>query len=567
MSTGGVGDVIIEYSTDGGASYSVIAASTPNDGSYTWTVPNTPSTTCLVRVSETAGSLSDTSNATFAITAGGAFNQPSGHIVLPECIWAPATGGGIWVSDVQITDVTGGSVVSAYFSAGGGVRRGPTPLWTNVDGGRRSVTFSNLLSYLSAYDSGFTYYGKVGAVEFVTQDESHLIQVGARTLNGDYSKTFPGLSLSEENLAVASRPMMIQEFTNNATYRSTCGFFNPTSSPVTVQFRLLDGSSATIGSAFTKTFLGYDFMAFSPFDEAGVPYPTYSYDNVYLLVNPTSGVGSLMCFGASANNNSNDPAAHLAVQFQGAYDNSPANYVILPECIWAPALGGGMWVSEVQVTDLTGGSEVSVYFSYGGGRRQGTHLWTNMGGAGRSMKYGNILFSPWGSTPILYGKVGPVEFVTQDAAHKIQVAARTLNAQPGHWEWNYSKIFPGLQLVDSNTANTAREMIIQNYTNNATYRSTCGFFNPTADSVTVEFRLYDENGVVIGSSFTKTFVGYDFKAFNPFNEAGVPYPGASCDNVILSIRPTSGTGKLMCFGASANNNTNDPAAHMAVQYQ
>jgi len=110
---------------------------------------------------------------------------------------------------------------------------------------------------------------------------------------------------------------------------------------------------------------------------------------------------------------------------------------------------------------------------------------------------------------------------------------RTLNG-------NYSKTFPGLQLAGSNTADTSRKMIIQNCTNNATCRLTCGFFNPTSSSVTVEFQLYDGNGATIGSAFTKNFAAYDFLVFGPFNEAGVPCPGSSYDNAILMARPTSG---------------------------
>jgi len=45
-------NVKIEYSTNGGASYSTVVDSTANTGSYTWAVPNTPSTNCLVRVSD-----------------------------------------------------------------------------------------------------------------------------------------------------------------------------------------------------------------------------------------------------------------------------------------------------------------------------------------------------------------------------------------------------------------------------------------------------------------------------------------------------------------------------------
>ena len=169
---------------------------------------------------------------------------------------------------------------------------------------------------MGAIDTGFTYQGKVGTVEFVTEDGAHHIQVAARTLNGDYSKTFPGLRLGTVNTADTTRQMLIQNFTNNATYRSTCGFFNPTEDSVTVQFALYDGEGALLGSAFSKTFVGYDFQAFSPFNEAGVPYPSFSYDDVILVVTPTSGTGQVVCFGASANNNSNDPAAHIALQYQ-----------------------------------------------------------------------------------------------------------------------------------------------------------------------------------------------------------------------------------------------------------
>jgi hypothetical protein len=68
-SFGSVGNVKLEYSTDNGASYSVIAASTSNDGSYTWTVPNTVSTFCLVKISEIDGSLFDVSDGVFSIAA------------------------------------------------------------------------------------------------------------------------------------------------------------------------------------------------------------------------------------------------------------------------------------------------------------------------------------------------------------------------------------------------------------------------------------------------------------------------------------------------------------------
>jgi len=497
----------------------------------------------------------------FTTQASQGYHSSNHYQILPEAIWAPATGGGTWVTDVQITDITGGSQISVTFNYGGGNRRGPIVLWTSP-GANRSIKYGNILETIESLDSGFYYFGRVGALEFTTQDTGHKIHVAARTLNGNYSKTFPGLNNVVSNTADVTHEMLIQNLTSNNTYRSTAGFFNPTADTVTVEFRLVINSGSTLGSAFTKAFVGYDFQAFYPFNEAGVPYPAYSYDNVHLRIRPLSGSGKLICFGATANNITNDPASHLAVAAMADCENSPCSYQILPEAIWAPATGGGTWVTDVQITDMTGGSQVSVTFNYGGGNRRGPFvLWTSPG-INRSIKHGNILLTVDGldSGPFTYfGQVGTLEFSTQDMVHKIQVAARTLNG-------DYSKTVQALNAyVESNTAGTDSQMHIQNLTNNSTYRSTAGFFNPTSKSVVVEFTLIDGSGSTLGSAFNKTFVGYDFQAFYPFNEAGVPYPTYSLDNVYLRIRPLSGSGRLICFGATANNTTNDPASHRAVK--
>ena len=65
------GNVHIEYSTDSGANWADIAASTSDDGTYSWTIPDNPSTTCLVRITDTDGSPSDQSDAEFTISAAG----------------------------------------------------------------------------------------------------------------------------------------------------------------------------------------------------------------------------------------------------------------------------------------------------------------------------------------------------------------------------------------------------------------------------------------------------------------------------------------------------------------
>jgi hypothetical protein len=68
--TGTVGNVKITYSTDGGTNWKMITASTANDGSLTWVVPNAPSTKCLVKVREAVGGTPlDRSDSTFTIVS------------------------------------------------------------------------------------------------------------------------------------------------------------------------------------------------------------------------------------------------------------------------------------------------------------------------------------------------------------------------------------------------------------------------------------------------------------------------------------------------------------------
>jgi len=68
-SSGTSGNVRIEYSTNNGSTWTGIISSTPDDGNYQWTVPNTPSSNCLIRISDTDGSPTDQSNAVFTISA------------------------------------------------------------------------------------------------------------------------------------------------------------------------------------------------------------------------------------------------------------------------------------------------------------------------------------------------------------------------------------------------------------------------------------------------------------------------------------------------------------------
>ncbi|MGQ9578360.1 MAG: lectin like domain-containing protein [Candidatus Aminicenantales bacterium] len=482
---------------------------------------------------------------------------PNNFQIIPEVIWAAATGGGTWVTEIQVIDLTGGSQVRASFYYGGGLSRGPFLVWTNSGQAGRTIRFSNFLSRLQTEDSGFNYYGRVGAVTFSTQDTAHRILVTARTVNGDFGKTFPGINPVSSELANVGHEMILTNLASTGTYRSFAGFFNLSAFPVTVSFTLHDSLGNIIGSPFTETFTGNDFKSFNVFVKAGIT--SSSYSNCWFKIQPTSGSGQLICFGSSANNYSNDTAAHFAFSAGPGYINSPSNNQVIPEVIWASATGGGTWTTEVQVLDQSGGSQVQVFFRYGGGASRGPFLlWTNSGGAGRAARFTNLLASLDGMDPdqtfSYFGRVGAVEFTTQDNDHRIVVTARTVNG-------NYGKTFPGLNKITSHLAQVGSDMILTNLDKSLSYRSFAGGYNPTSSLLTVEFYLFDGDGNQLGNSFIENFAGYDFKSFNVFQKAGLTEDYSNC---FLKIHPLSGSGQLLCYASSANNNSNDTAAHISI---
>jgi C1A family cysteine protease len=86
-SDGTSGDVKIEYSTDNGSNWTVIIASTPDDGSHVWTIPDGEHDECRIRVSDTDLDPSDQSDAVFTIApfpSGSVIHVPADYATISE---------------------------------------------------------------------------------------------------------------------------------------------------------------------------------------------------------------------------------------------------------------------------------------------------------------------------------------------------------------------------------------------------------------------------------------------------------------------------------------------------
>jgi len=235
---------------------------------------------------------------------------------MPEAIWAPATGGGTWTTQLQVyTRVATSSVtLRVYFlPSATGALRGPIDIAGPAQ--HRMMRWTNILSTLNNLDTGFDYSGKVGALWITTLDETQRISVQARnTHTGGYGKTINGVDpFAAGNYGQFSpwRALMIQGIYKGNVYRSTLVLFNAHGGQIIVRVALIDHNDVWLGWQ-DITMPGWSFRAFDPFAQFGV---ATNHFNCRIWVAPLSGTGQIMAIGATANNTTNDPSAHVAIQY------------------------------------------------------------------------------------------------------------------------------------------------------------------------------------------------------------------------------------------------------------
>ena len=246
-------------------------------------------------------------------------NEPTDEKFIPEAIWASASGGGYWYTEVQVEARDSGVQLSEiYFFYGGGNWVGPIDVGANLSM-YETWKSSNILGTLDYYDTtGFDFYPRVGAVEIGTQGGSYRILVNARTYHSSgYSKSFNGFNQCDGQLVQTASGLRhylsILNVQDNSSFRCSMALFNCTGNPITVRVWIISGSGTVLNSK-TYALAGWDYQAFFPFDDLGL---TGNYYNHTILVGPENSTdsGQVMCLAAQVYNANNDPSARTGILY------------------------------------------------------------------------------------------------------------------------------------------------------------------------------------------------------------------------------------------------------------
>jgi hypothetical protein len=246
----------------------------------------------------------------------GGVSTSSNTQIVPEALWALATGGGTWVTSVQITNMGLDTAdIDVYFYYNGG-SSGPFRLVSGLPT-YYSAEDPCILSTIDTLDPGaLDYFGKVGAVWFVTANSNCKIHVEALTVNGNYGKLVPSVRHLGADQGVLNANLVIQHLVQNDMYRTFVGLHNMSSTTTfSIRFTIVNAFDAGVGSVFYKTIAPREYLSFNPFKEAGVPSGTYA--NCWLYINILAGDygPGVIFFGSMANNYTNDTYALIAKMY------------------------------------------------------------------------------------------------------------------------------------------------------------------------------------------------------------------------------------------------------------
>ena len=210
--------VNLYYSVDNGATYTAIATSQTNNGAYTWTIPNFPSTNCLVKVANAANvAVYDVSDVVFTILTPVTVTSPNGNESWHGCstyniTWTKSTCVATYWNINYSTDngVTWNSIYNALADNGSATQ---TYAWTIPN----TITTTQALVQVVSYYS--TSYADVSNSVF-TISPSNDITVTAPN-GGQVIAALSNYTITWTNLPTASGQYTLQYSTNNGTSWTT----------------------------------------------------------------------------------------------------------------------------------------------------------------------------------------------------------------------------------------------------------------------------------------------------------------------------------------------------------
>ncbi|MFZ4619341.1 MAG: peptidoglycan DD-metalloendopeptidase family protein [Bacteroidota bacterium] len=283
-SSGLISSVKLEYTVNNGTTWITITSGTTNDGSYSWTVPNTGSWRTKIRISDAENSsVGDTSNAVFKISYAVYPTTGTSSFVDPASAFGPRKLNGVYdfhrgidfagTYNTPIRPARAGIVVRKEDSAvtsGGSLQRFGTWMLVRIDSSAGQSRFNAYL-HLNGFHR-FNVGDTVSTSDTIAFMGKSGYEINTVHLHFELYKNLSGTSIDKDK---ANNPMEILPYTNSNSYTVSFTVRNDSSAiEFTAPESELDLDQVTIYGSLATRSVGYNSR--TSIDPANNDNPNYA---------------------------------------------------------------------------------------------------------------------------------------------------------------------------------------------------------------------------------------------------------------------------------------------------
>ena len=373
------------------------------------------------------------------------------------------------------------------------------------------------------------------SVSKVTVVSSRTYAVSDAGTLGQFIPAIPFSSfISKASQSAAASVLSLQQIAQSSQYRTNVGIVEGSGQPASVLVTVFDVAGKKLRDVPLQI-RGGEQMQLNGF-LASIGIPTLNDGRIEVKV--TSGEGRITAYASVVDNQSLDPLLVSGIKLGAA----SANRYVLPG---VADLNTGLanWRTDMRVFNggLSSQNATLTFFRQG----QAPLTQSLVISAGEIRTLDSIVKSLFGVSD-----AGGAVHVSTASNSNLVVSGRTYNATSNG---TFGQFIPAVTAAESVTTGDRPLQILQ-IEDSVRYRTNIGIAETTGKpaGVDVEIHLPDTKVTPI---FHVDLAANDFQQFNPFRALGLE----NVYNARVSVRVTTGDGKVTAYGSVVDMSTNDPA--------
>jgi hypothetical protein len=359
------------------------------------------------------------------------------------------------------------------------------------------------------------------------------------TPTGTFGQFIPAIRFDEfVGKAATGTPaaiLSLQQVAQSDAYRANFGFAEGSGQPADLSVRVYDTAGTLLKTIPVSLQAGEHKQLNGMLSANGIT----TLENGRVEVEVTGGTGKVTAYVSEVDNRTNDPLLVSSV-LKGT---STANRYVVPGVAYASG-GAAFWVTDLRIYNAGAATPATLTY-YPWGNPTGAVTRDVTLDAGEIEVIDNVLGELFQQPSGAGGSIA----ITTPANTQLTATARTYNQTSNG---TYGQYIPGVTVAQSVGVNDRALQLLQ-LEQSSRFRTNIGLNETSGQPVRVEVTL------IVPDSIVSPVVAFDLKAneFQQFSLASFGL-GSAVYNARVTVKATSGTGRVTAYGSAIDEITQDP---------